>query len=170
MFIASLVLVTAALVAVVGVCTRKAHKPAIKETGSLGALVLTGRIGEGKPLSVTTGMTPRVAPLSAPTSVLRLHASNGVIAYDIAAADVVLIRVLSQGKTVFTAGSDRRSTARTWHVGDMAGWEIQVIAIDGTVLHAFGAPGARIDADIARLMTRMNAVEVMPTFASLAAA
>lgn len=165
-----LILVTGVIVVVVGLRARHAHKPAITESGSLGALVLTGRIGEGRPLGVTTGMTPRVAPVRSNDSVLRLHAPDGTVVHDIAAAEVVLIRVLSQGTTVFTAGSDRRSKARTWHVGDAAGWELQVVAADGTVLHVFGAPGARIDADIERLVARMQAVAVLPAFAGLTAA
>lgn len=124
------------------------------------ALVLTGVIGQNRPLMAAIDARPRLAPAESDTTAIRVLAADGSVLADVAATEIELLRVVSDGQELCLLGHDRRGRSRQWPVGTtFASWEIQLIATTGQVLHVYGAPQGGATADLGRLVSRVRAAQ-----------
>lgn len=120
------------------------------------ALLRIGRIGveaHGK----ATRCTARVAPVDAPDSAIVVHGANGTVLADVATTDLVMARAFTGGRCAVSFGEARREFGQTWPLGpEVAGWEIHLVDVTGTITRCYGTPGSRLDLDIERLRRRIE--------------
>jgi hypothetical protein len=127
------------------------------------ALARIGRLGDAKVSDPIRAMVAIAAPGSATTAV-EVFAADGSELAQASAHDIVMARGWSRGHLVVAFGETRREYGPSWALGPgMAGWEIQLVKADGTVLRCYGAPGSVVDEDLARLRARIQSAVLAPS-------
>ncbi|HET6876036.1 MAG TPA: hypothetical protein VFH38_00750 [Jatrophihabitans sp.] len=120
------------------------------------ALLRVGRIGieaHGR----ATRCTARVAPADQPNSAIIVYAANGTVLADVPTADLVMARAFTSGRCAVSFGEARREFGQTWPLGpEVAGWEVHLVDVSGTITRCYGMPGSQLDLDVERLRRRIE--------------